>query len=136
MYREETSLFNAKTFKLKRLLLTTASAIVMLGTYQVPSVFAETIDIAPQDLSSALLKFAQQRHVSIIYNSDQLKGKKSGQVTGDDSTSDILQQLLNGSGYIYEKDQKGNFYIGGFSGTNHCTATLYVGTGQSVRDAE
>ena len=111
MYREETSPFNAKTIKLKHLLLTTASAIVMLGTYQIPSVFAKTIDIAPQDLSSALLEFAQQRHVSIIYNSDQLKDKISGQVAGDDSTSEVLQQLLNGSGYIYEKDKKGNFYI-------------------------
>ena len=68
-------------------------------------------NIIRQNLETALIQLAQQRNISIIYNSKFLKGKKSPKVNGYFSTKELLQKLLIGSGYTFEVDRKGNFYI-------------------------
>lgn len=84
----------------------------IVTTCIIPTVYAdEKTNIMRQDLATALIKLAQQRSISIIYNSKLLKGKKSPKVNGYFSTKKTLQKLLMGSGYTFEADRKGNFYI-------------------------
>jgi len=121
MYREDITQLGRKRNKVRAFLLTTASAIIMAGTGQVSTVHADEkqqINIARTDLGAALLQIAQQRKVSIIYNPELLRGKKSSTVQGRFTTREVLQQLLTGSGYMVEEDDKGNFYIRKKSGKN------------------
>ncbi len=121
MYREDIAQLARKRNKFRTLALTTASAIIMAGTVQVSIVHADEkqqINIGQTDLGAALLQIAQQRKVSIIYNPELLRGKKSSTVQGRFTTREVLQQLLSGSGYMVEEDNKGNFYIRKQSGKN------------------
>ena len=114
MYREDISRLNVKKHKFRGILMGTASAVIMAAISQMSPACAndkKPTNIAQEDLGAALLAFAQQRQISIIYDPEQLKGKTSHEVSGRYSIPEVLQQLLTGSGYIYETDKKGNFYI-------------------------
>lgn len=104
----------SKSDELKKILMVTASAVAMFGACQASMAYADDkkqVNITQQDLGAALLQIAQQRKVSIIYNPDSLKGMTSTEVAGSYSTAEVLQKLLAGSGYTFETDKKGNFYI-------------------------
>ena len=100
--------------KIRTFFLNIAGTAVIIATCQVSNARADDrqlTNIMRQDLGAALIQIAQQRNISIIYNPNFLKGKKSSQIKGYFTTQEVLQQLLKGSGFIVEVGNKGNFYI-------------------------
>src|SRR5688500_2312853 len=59
-------------------------------------------DIAPQQLSSALLKYSEQSGVQISSPASLIKGKSSSGVVGTLAAKEGLEQLLKGTNLTYD----------------------------------
>ena len=63
-----------------------------------------SFDIRPQNLNGALLRFARDARVQVLYDTALVQGRQSPGVSGQMTTTDALQQLLDGSGLGFRVD--------------------------------
>ncbi len=75
--------------------------LTMMAVVFVPSAFAQTdtvtVDIPPQDLSSALKAFAEQSNQQVLYASDLTRGLTTKEVVGTVTPQEAVRQLLEGT---------------------------------------
>jgi iron complex outermembrane recepter protein len=62
---------------------------------------AKHYHISPQQLSNALLQFAEDSKLELIVKADKLRGYNSGGLDGNMTSAQALSQLLQGSGMTY-----------------------------------
>jgi iron complex outermembrane receptor protein len=84
-----------KTKRLKHAFIAQSIALALACSTSVLA--AQSIDIKEQSLADALKILGQQTGLQIIYNADLITGKHSPAVQGSYETTEVLQQLLNGS---------------------------------------
>lgn len=72
---------------------------------------ARSFDIPPQSLNSALLRFARDAKVQVLYDTALVQGRQSPGVTGQLTTTAALQQLLQGSGLGFRVDGSGSISL-------------------------
>jgi len=74
---------------------------------------AEPVDfnLPPQPVASALLDFARQARVEILFSYDELRQVRSTEVSGRFDPEEALSRLLRGTGFLARRDAKGKFGI-------------------------
>lgn len=82
-------------------LLTLVSASLLLCGQAGAERSVKDYRIPAQSLNSALLRFAADSGVEILYDTDQLRGLSSGGLDGNMTPTQALSQLLQGSGMAY-----------------------------------
>ncbi|MET0985897.1 MAG: STN domain-containing protein, partial [Steroidobacteraceae bacterium] len=68
-------------------------------------------DIAQQPLPQALRKYAQTAGQEIVFTENLFDGTKPVTLQGDYTAADALEQLLQGTGLIYERSPSGAIMI-------------------------
>jgi outer membrane receptor protein involved in Fe transport len=68
-------------------------------------------DIPPQPAHTALLAFAKQSRLDVLFPLEELKRKKSPGVIGDYEPEVALARILEGTGYAAQQGAKGKFVI-------------------------
>ncbi|HRI80916.1 MAG TPA: TonB-dependent receptor plug domain-containing protein [Opitutaceae bacterium] len=68
-------------------------------------------DIAPQDLASALLLFARQAGVEVLFATDEVRGLSTPGVHGRYEPERALTQLLRGNPMLARRSESGKFII-------------------------
>ena len=71
----------------------------------------KSIDIAAQDLGSALRALASQTGAQIVFAADDLKGLKARPVKGAMTTEEAIRRLLEGTGATFAVASTGTFEI-------------------------
>ncbi|MHC9084272.1 TonB-dependent receptor domain-containing protein [Luteimonas sp. RIT-PG2_3] len=89
---------------IKRSYLCAALILVLAGTSPVPAQVQarHAIEVHAQDLGTALKLLAQQVKLQIVYSADLVEGKRAPALSGPLTTTQALEQLLQGSGLKYE----------------------------------
>ena len=76
------------------------------------SAFAQTemvtMNIPPQELSTALTSLADQANLQVLYASDLTRGLTTNGVVGTITPQDAVRQLLEGTGLEYPFTDEGN----------------------------
>src|SRR6185312_12203941 len=74
---------------------------------------AQTFDIPPQELGSALTEFARQSHEEILFSQEVVASKFSRGVRGTMTPRGALEVLLKDSGLTVTSTPKGALLVGG-----------------------
>jgi iron complex outermembrane recepter protein len=72
---------------------------------------ASSLNIPAGDLASALDAYARQSGTQLVYRADQLKGARSGGISGQAASPQSLDALLKGSGFTAQRDASGAVLI-------------------------
>jgi iron complex outermembrane receptor protein len=89
-----------KTKRLKHAFIAQSIALALACSTSVLAA-PQSIDIKGQSLAEALKILGQQTGLQIIYNADLITGKYSPAVQGSYESTEVLQQLLNGSNVTF-----------------------------------
>ena len=93
--------------RISQLALIAAFGGAGIGLVPAPTAMAQTteqvhaFDIPAQGLNGALLRFAREAGVEVLYDSAMVQGRRSPGVSGQMTTSAALSRLLEGSGLGY-----------------------------------
>jgi outer membrane receptor protein involved in Fe transport len=76
-------------------------------------VLAEPVEfnLPAQPAADALLAFARQSKVEILFSYDELRQVKSTEVIGRYEPEDALSRLLRGTGFVARRNEKGKFVV-------------------------
>jgi outer membrane receptor protein involved in Fe transport len=102
-----------ETSRLKRRVALTTSVLLSLGCLTTESVFSQTstttkgaparaYHIGAQALGTALQEFAAQAGLQLMFSESDVAGMQTSGLQGSFSVSQALQQLLAGSGLVFE----------------------------------
>ncbi|UCV05246.1 TonB-dependent siderophore receptor [Dechloromonas denitrificans] len=69
------------------------------------------IDIAAQNLGSALTALATQSGIQILFSADEVKGAQSASLHGQLAPDEALRKLLAGSGLVFGNTGKGTYVV-------------------------
>lgn len=96
------------TSVLSRLLLLGLGSLIAAGT-----LLAEPVefDLPAQPADRALLDFAQQAKIEILFSSDALHEARSVEVSGRYEPTDALTRLLRGTGFAARSNGRGKFVV-------------------------
>jgi hypothetical protein len=89
---------------------------------------AQTFDIGPQSLSTALTAFARQSQQEILFSPELISRKSSSGVRGTLSPLAALKVLLNGSGLSITSTRNGAILIGDPASTSDASSNTVAST--------
>jgi len=72
---------------------------------------AKPVDIAAQNLGSALTALATQSGIQILFNADEVKGATVAPLYGQLGPEEALRKLLAGSGLVFSNTGKGTYVV-------------------------
>ncbi len=87
--------------------------LLCLGALLAARAFAAPVDfnLPAQSLASALLAFAQQARVEVLYSYDDLKSVPAGEVIGRYEPEEALSRLLKNTGFAAHRNLLRKFFI-------------------------
>lgn len=89
---------------MKASIISTAVCFSILGIAHAedsPAAIRQTIQIAAQDLGTALRTLAQQRELYVIFAARDVENRRTAGATGALTSDEVFQQLLRGSGLTH-----------------------------------
>lgn len=88
-------------------------AALMAALFAAPALAQQeqSIRIEAQDLSAALRSLASQTGIQLLFNADDLKGARTGGVSGTLTAEAALRRLLEGSRYGFKSTGTGTFVV-------------------------
>ncbi|HET6537133.1 MAG TPA: TonB-dependent receptor [Sphingopyxis sp.] len=90
---------------------TSALSCAAVAQAQAPAVRQTEFNIPAGDLVAGLRAFSRQSHIELIFNAAELRGKRTGGVTGTRSAEDALRRLLNSANAQLIRDPSGAYLI-------------------------
>ena len=97
-----------------RTLLASAALVPVLSAPLATATCAQSVrafDVAPGSLETALIVFANQGQVQLLYTADLVAGRRTQGVRGSYGTADALGRLLNQSGLTASQSRPGVFVL-------------------------
>jgi iron complex outermembrane receptor protein len=82
--------------------VTCLSVVGLSHAVDVPAAIKKSISIPAQELGSALEALSTQRDVHVVFFSEDVRNRRSEQLSGDFTVEEALQQLLSGSGLTFQ----------------------------------